>query len=321
MFLKILKEIEKYSNIVIARHIGVDPDAMASEIALRDTIKLNYPEKNVYAVGTGGAKFKFLGSLDNPEIKYEETLLITVDVPDKKRVDCIKMDDFKQIIKIDHHPFIEKFSDLEYIDEKASSVCQIIMEMIYELNLKSSNEIMEKLFLGLVSDTNRFLFSNSTYKTFEIVSRVIKDYNLDIASLYYPLYERPLNEIKLFGYEAENMNLTKNGVGYFIVTNDILKKFNVDVAASGNMINNFNNVKELLVWIGITEDTKNKLYKVNIRSRGPIINEIAEKYNGGGHKLASGAKLYNKEDIEKIINDLDNECLKYIKEEGLKYED
>ena len=47
---QIIKKIKEYDNIVIARHIGPDPDALASEIALRDIIKLTYPKKNVFAV-------------------------------------------------------------------------------------------------------------------------------------------------------------------------------------------------------------------------------------------------------------------------------
>ena len=61
MFKKIYKKIEEYDTIVIARHIGVDPDALASQLALRDSIKLSFPKKNVYAVGNSVAKFKYFG--------------------------------------------------------------------------------------------------------------------------------------------------------------------------------------------------------------------------------------------------------------------
>ena len=316
MFINILEKIKEYDNIVIARHIGVDPDAMASQIGLRDAILENFPNKNVYAVGTGGAKFKFLGSLDELETDPKESLLIILDVPDKKRVDVLNIDDFKYKIKIDHHPYIETFCDIEYIDEKASSASEILIEFIYSMKLKATKSIMETLFLGLVSDTNRFMFKNTSSKTFKIVSDLVKDYKIDIADLYYPLYERPLKEIRLLGYESENMKLTKNGVGYIIIMNDILKKYNVDVASSGNMINNFNYIKEVYVWLAITEDVKNNLFKINIRSRGPVINKIAEKYNGGGHKLASGAKVYSMEEVNNLINDLDLETSKYLKEIG-----
>ena len=64
MFKKIYKKIEEFDTIVIARHIGPDPDALASEIALRDSIKLTYPNKNVYAVGYPASRFKYLGNID-----------------------------------------------------------------------------------------------------------------------------------------------------------------------------------------------------------------------------------------------------------------
>ena len=316
MFKKILKEIKKYDSIVIARHIGVDPDAMASQVGLRDAILNTFPEKKVYAVGTGGAKFSFLGKLDHFDGDYSKTLLIVLDTPDRKRVDSADIDNFAYTIKIDHHPFMEKFCDLELVDDKASSACELVMRMIYDTKLEATKRVMEVLYLGLVSDTNRFMFNNSSYTTFDIVSKVIKDYNLDISSLYSPLYMRPLAEMRLFGYMSESMQVTDYGVGYIEVSDEVLKKYGVDVASSGNMINNFNYIEEVLVWLAITEDTKNGIFKINIRSRGPVINTIAEKYNGGGHKLASGARVTIKEDVYKLINDLNEACRKYIEELG-----
>lgn len=316
MFKKIFKEIKKYDSIVIARHIGVDPDAMASQVGLRDAIRNTFPDKKVYAVGAGGAKFTFLGKLDHFDGDYSKTLLIVLDTPDKKRVDCSEIDNFAYKIKIDHHPFMEKFCDLELVDDKASSACELVIRMIYDTKLEATKNVMETLYLGLVSDTNRFMFNNSTATTFEAVSKIIKDYDLDISKLYAPLYMRPLSEIRLFGYMSENMQVTENGVGYIKITEDVLKKYNVDVASSGNMINNFNYIEEVLVWLAITEDTKNGIFKINIRSRGPIINTTAEKYNGGGHKLASGARVTTLEEADSLIKELDLVCSKYIEELG-----
>lgn len=312
MFRKIYKAIKKYDNIVIARHIGVDPDAMASQVALRDAIMNTFPNKKVYAVGNGGSKFSYLGKLDHYDGNYTDTLLIVLDTPDKKRVDFTDINNFAYKIKIDHHPYVETFCDIELIDDTSSSTCQLIMEMIYKTKLKANKEIMEKLYLGLVSDTNRFMFNNSTTSTFLIVSKVIKDYKLDISKLYEDLYMRPLNEVRLQGYIGENMKITENGVGYIKITDEILTKFGADVASGGNMINNFNYIDEVLVWLAITEDKKNEIIKINIRSRGPIINKVAERYNGGGHKLASGAKVMTMDEADNLIKDLDYVCEKYI---------
>ena len=312
MFRKIYKAIKKYDNIVIARHVGVDPDAMASQIGLRDSILATFPKKNVLAVGNGGGKFSYLGKLDHYDGDGKNTLLIVLDTPDQKRVDCNNVDQFEYRIKIDHHPFVESFCDIELVNDKSSSTCELIMEMIYKTKLKATKEIMEKLYQGLVSDTNRFMFNNTTASTFSIVSRVVKDYGLSVFELHADLYMRPLKEIRLQGYMAQNMKVTEYGVGYIKITEEVLNDFGVDVASGGNLINNFNYIEEILVWLAITEDTKNNIIKINIRSRGPVINTIAEKYNGGGHRMASGAKVMIMDEAENLIQDLDDACKRYL---------
>lgn len=312
MFRKIYKTIKKYNTIVIARHIGVDPDAMASQIGLRDAILATFPEKKVYAVGNGGGKFSYLGKLDHYDGDGTDALLIVLDTPDKKRVDCNNIDQFSYRIKIDHHPFVETFCDIEIVNDKSSSTCELIMNMIYETKLKANRKIMEKLYQGLVSDTNRFMFSNTTESTFSIVSRVIRDYHFNVFELHADLYMRPITEIRLQGYIGQNMKITDNGVGYIKITEEVLNNFGADVASGGNLINNFNYIEEVLVWLVITEDVKNDLIKINIRSRGPVINTVAEKYNGGGHKLASGAKVMTMDEADALIRDLDDVCKVYL---------
>ena len=85
-----------------------------------------------------------------------------------------------------------------------------------------------------------------------------------------------------------NYQITENKVGYLIINDDILKEFNVDAATPGNMINSFNHINEMLVWVTATLDKELGTYRVSIRSRGPIINEIAANHGGGGHMFASG---------------------------------
>ena len=140
----------------------------------------------------------------------------------------------------------------------------------------------------------------------------MKEYQLDLPTLYSLLYMRPLHEVRLQGYMAQNMKVTENGVGYIKITEDVLNQYQADVASAGNMINNFNYIDEVLVWLAVTEDKKNDIIKINIRSRGPVINTIAERYNGGGHKLASGAKVSTMDEVDCLIDDLDNACLNYI---------
>lgn len=320
MFKKIYKEIKKYDTIVIARHIGVDPDAMASQIGLRDSIRLTFPNKKVMAVGTGSAKFRYIGNLDKLE-KVSNALLIITDTPDKKRVDIQSFEGFDKIIKIDHHPFIEEFCDLELIEDTASSAAEIVMELIKNTKLECNTEIAKTLFIGLAADSNRFLFNSCTPKTFSLVSYFLDEYKFNMNETYQRMYARPLKEVRLEGYISSNMEVTDNGVGYIKITDDIINKFKVDSASAGNMVNNFNFIEEILVWSTITEDVKNGLVRISIRSRGPEINQVAEQYNGGGHKFASGAKVATFEEAMMLINDLDKTTKKYIEDNKLEKED
>ncbi len=313
MYNKIIDKIKEYDNIVITRHIGVDPDALCSQLALRDSIRLTYPEKKVLAIGTGSQKFTHFGRLDKYE-KLDNALLIVCDTPDKKRVDTAVLDDYSYVIKIDHHPFIESFGGLEVIEDDKTSACEIIMKIIEDTELKCSKEIAELLYMGLVSDSNRFLFNSATSNTFQRVANYLRDYDFDLSSIYNKLYLRPLSEVILEGYISLNMKVTENKLGYVIITNDIINEYGVDSASAGNMINDFNYIKEIIVWATITEDVKNNQYRISIRSRGPEINKIAEKHNGGGHKMASGVKCKSLDEALSVMRDLDNELKIYNEE-------
>ena len=115
---------------------------------------------------------------------YDDSLLIVLDTPDIKRVDGLDPTRFKRKIKIDHHPIVDKYCDIECVDDEASSASQLVMELVFNTPLKLNQTEEEKLYIGLISDTNRFLYSYTTDKTFSVVSRLLKETNIDITSIY-----------------------------------------------------------------------------------------------------------------------------------------
>lgn len=312
IYRRIYKEIKKYPVIVIARHIGADPDALGSQFALRELIKNKFPSKQVYAIGNPSNRFKFMGGLDKiDEIDYENVLLIVLDTPDIKRIDGVELDKYKHIVKIDHHPIVDLYGDIELVDENSSSTCQLILEFIFANRLCINNEIAKNLYLGIVSDTGRFMHGYTTGRTFELVNKLLKVSKLDFTTLYEPLYMRPLEEIRFQGYIYKNMEVTENGTAYIKITEDLLKEYGVDSASAGNIISELKFVNEILIWVFFSEDKKSNLIRANIRSRGPYINGIASIYGGGGHKLASGARLVSWKQANDLVNDLDELAKKY----------
>ncbi len=306
IYKQIFKVIKKYDTIVIARHIGADPDALGSQFALKEIILKTFPNKKVYAVGNPASRFKFFGNnekIDN--IDTTKGLLIVLDTPDIKRIDGVSLNNFEYVIKMDHHPIIDKYANIELIDEDSCSTSQLILEFIFNNKIEINKEIGEKLYLGIVGDTDRFLHDYTSSKTFSLVTRLLEETNIDFTSLYKVLYQRPISEIRFEGYIYQNLILTENGVAYIKIIDRKLKKFGVDSAAAGNMINDLKFVNEIIVWVFLTEDIKSNLIRANIRSVGPYINDVATKFGGGGHKYASGVKLKTWDDSDKLINELD----------------
>ena len=306
IYKQIFKVIKKYDTIVIARHIGADPDALGSQFALKEIILKTFPNKKVYAVGNPASRFKFFGNnekIDN--IDTTKGLLIVLDTPDIKRIDGVSLNNFEYVIKMDHHPIIDKYANIELIDEDSCSTSQLILEFIFNNKIEINKEIGEKLYLGIVGDTDRFLHDYTSSKTFSLVTRLLEETNIDFTSLYKVLYQRPISEIRFEGYIYQNLILTENGVAYIKIIDRKLKEFGVDSAAAGNMINDLKFVNEIIVWVFLTEDIKSNLIRANIRSVGPYINDVATKFGGGGHKYASGVKLKTCDDSDKLINELD----------------
>lgn len=312
IYKRIYKEIKKYNKIVIARHIGADPDALGSTLGLREVIKNTFPEKQVYVVGTPANKHKYIGEIDTfNESMYEDSLLIVLDTPDIKRVDGVDPMRFKSRIKIDHHPLVDKYCDIELIDEDASSASQLVLELIFHTKLKLNKSGAEKLFIGIVGDTNRFLYYYSSSRTFYLVSRLLREADIDITDLYEPMYLRSIEEKRLQSYVINNINITENGLGYIMIDQDTLDELKTDAATMTNVVNDLTYITEMISWVVFAYDKNNKNIRASIRSRGPIINEVAAKYNGGGHIYASGARLSSFDEAKDMVEDLDLVCKKY----------
>lgn len=311
---RIYKEIKKHKRIVLARHIGPDPDALGSTLGLKEIILNTFPNKEVYVVGTPAAKHKYLGELDIfDESLYEDSLLIVLDTPDIKRVDGVDPTRFKKKIKIDHHPIVDEYCDIEYVVDNASSASELVIELVYNTPLKMNKEGAEKLYIGLISDTNRFLYSYTNERTFYLVSWLLKKTNIDITSLYKKMYIMPIGEKKLQAYVILNMSITDNKLGYLVLDQEKLDELETDAATMTNIVNYLNYTEEMISWVICAYDKNTDKIRASIRSRGPVINEVATHYNGGGHIYASGARLNDYNEVDSLIKELDKVCEEYNK--------
>ncbi|WP_010678408.1 DHH family phosphoesterase [Bacillus timonensis] len=309
MIQTILKNINEFDNIIIHRHVRPDPDAYGSQGGLAEILKASFPTKNVYVVGEDEPSLLFLKEMDViPDRVYEGALVIVCDTANQGRISDQRYRLGEKIIKIDHHPNEEPYGDLLWVDTDASSCSEMIYELYREgkkQGLTLSKEAARLLFAGIVGDTGRFLFPSTNPKTFTYAGELIK-YGFHFPGVYESLYKTKENVARLSGYVYQNYKVTKDGVGSMVISNKILNEYNVTPTEASQLVSNLGNIENIKVWVFFVEE--NNQIRVRFRSKGPVINGVAKKYNGGGHPLASGATIYSWQEVDEVIADLQEVC-------------
>lgn len=306
---EILKEIERYETIIIHRHVRPDPDAYGSQCGLGEILKTSFPEKKVYLVGKEEESLNYLKRLDTiSDEMYNGALVIVCDTANQARICDQRYHMGDKLIKIDHHPNEDQYGDLMWVDEDASSVSEMIYEFYLfgkDKGLKLSDEAARLLFAGIVGDTGRFLFASTTEKTFSYAGELIH-YDFSRTRLFNDMYDVSENVVRLNGYVLQNFEILENGTGKMVITKEILKEFGTTAAEASLLVSALGSVKGVKAWVFFIEEDKE--IRVRIRSKGPVINGIARKYNGGGHPLAAGASIYSWDKVNEVVNDLEELC-------------
>lgn len=303
---EIISKIEAYDNIAIYRHVNPDFDAFGSQLGMYDLIKTTYPNKKVYVCGDFSSDLveKYTVEINNQPIDYhQDVLAIILDTANQERIDDENYRKCKEIIKIDHHIVVDSFGNINYEDSCASSASQLVARLYKDNdNLKLSKDGAAALYLGIIGDTSRFLYRNTDERTFDVCSALVKT-GIDIVEIYNRIYLRSASELAVNKFILNNYQY-QDGIAYYILKDEDLKMLNISREKGSNFVNLLSGIEEFKVWMAITQNVVDNNWRVSIRSRDVAVNEVAAKYNGGGHMLASGAKLRDLSELSNLLNDL-----------------
>ncbi|MDD4069922.1 MAG: bifunctional oligoribonuclease/PAP phosphatase NrnA [Candidatus Izemoplasmatales bacterium] len=303
---QILEKIKEFNRIIIHMHIRPDGDCYGAGFGLKNIIKESFPEKEVYVVGESAEYVDFVGTPDIIEDDmFKDALSIVVDTASKDRVSDQRFNLAKYVIKIDHHIPIEEYGDLIYVDTTRPATAQIILEFYlqFQEELKLNMEAAKALYTGIVTDTGRFRFRSVTGDTFIAVAHLL-NYGLDFVDILTRLSQKSESLMKLQGYVLLNFQKTENGVAYIKMTPDVIERFDVSLEEATSLVNELSTLEDCPVWILFAE-YENNIVRARLRSKGPAINELANKYNGGGHAQACGANLGTWDKTEELLKDAD----------------
>ncbi|HGA3416236.1 TPA: bifunctional oligoribonuclease/PAP phosphatase NrnA [Streptococcus agalactiae] len=303
IFQQILDKIKEYDTIIIHRHMRPDPDALGSQIGLRDIIRHNFPKKKVLATGFDEPTLAWIAKMDQvTDQDYQGALVVVTDTANTPRIDDERYKKGDFLIKIDHHPNDEVYGDLSYVDTNASSASEIVTDFALSCDLLLSTSAARVLYNGIVGDTGRFLYPATTSKTLKIASK-LREFDFDFSAMARQMDSFPFKIAKLQGFIFEQLKVDKNGAACVTLTQEDLKRFDVTDAETAAIVGVPGKIDIVESWAIFVEQSDGH-YRVRLRSKSHIINEIAKRHNGGGHPLASGANSYSLEENQAIYQEI-----------------
>lgn len=312
MYKEIWKKIEQYDSIVIFGHVNPDGDCYGSQLGLKNAILDNYKDKKVYVLGTGLPQFfDLIGPMDEIEDDViSSSLAIVLDVANMARIEDQRFSLAKEIIKIDHHLFQESFGVIELINNDKIAACEIVAELIIANNGKLSKESARPLFLGIVTDSGRFVYEPTSYETFETVSKLLAT-GFDFHELYNILYAVDEETLRFKGYIFLNYKKTEHGVAYLKISKETCHEFNVNFNKAASLVNSIGDLKGSPIWVFFAESDEG-LVRVELRSKGYSVQPTAVRFGGGGHLQASGCRLESLDQADLVLKDLDEVLAKGV---------
>ncbi len=302
LYKKIIETINKYEKFLIISHDFPDGDCLGSQLAFFELLKILNKKVTMYSGSEIPYQYSFLPNITLLESDFEKIsnsfldkscVCICLDCADERRV-SLDMAKVKQsaaiLINIDHHPGNTMFGDINIVDSKKSATAEILYEFFVSgfADLINYNIALD-IYTGILTDTGRFQYENTTHNVHKIVSHLL-EFGIIPSNVFTHIYENePLTRFKLLEVVLKRIKLDsgKKIVYSYILQRD-LKQLGLPFSANDGVIELLRSVSGARVAALIKEVGKKK-YKVSLRSTDTSysVSELAAKFGGGGHKMAA----------------------------------
>lgn len=294
--------VRRHQTFLLMRHVRPDADGMGSQLGLADALTRMGKTVHVVIASPLPPRYRFLDP--------DRTIIQNFEAPGTKyrNVDAIlvldtgtwnQLGEFGDFMKgmtvpkavVDHHRTQDDLGGLAFVDTTAEATGRLAHEIIRALGAPLSPAAANHLFMALATDTGWFRHANTSAATFELAGELVKA-GANPTPLYERLYEAaPLARLKLTGVALERLQTRANGrIAYTEVK---LADYAATGAVPGDTEELINHPRSIdgvdLAMIFIEQSDGGT--KVSFRSRSADVSKLAEQFQGGGHKLASGARL------------------------------
>jgi bifunctional oligoribonuclease and PAP phosphatase NrnA len=298
-FAEIGNIIRTYQRFVVISHVRPDGDALGSQLALGLSLELLGKTVAIWNEDGLLEKYGFLpggARLTRPPTDPQDfDVAIALDTATQSRLGtpAASVRAAKKWINIDHHISNPGYGDLVVIDPNSPATGQILFELIKDQQLPMNVAIAENLFVAISTDTGSFQYPNTNTRTFEIGAELVRA-GVNVGRVSQLLYENyPRRRIELLRELLATMQFSAGGkIASFSLSLKMAADLNVKAEDNEGLIDHIRAIQGVIVAIFFEELTDGRV-RVSMRSKSNQVDvsAICQKFGGGGHKLAAGARV------------------------------
>ena len=298
-FEEIGQALRENQRFAVLSHVRPDGDALGSQLALGLSLKKLDKELHIWNEDGMLEKYSFLPQAElliKPPGEPEDVdVIVALDTAIQNRLGTTlqAVKSSKLCINIDHHPSNPGYGDLVHIDPKAPATGQILFELIKSQKLPIDSAIAENLYVAISTDTGSFQYPNTTARTFEIAAELVRA-GVDIGRVSQLIYENyPRRRVELLRDLLGTMRFEANDrVASFSLSLGMAGKLGILPEDNEGLIDHLRAIRGVVVAVFFEELPDGKV-RVSMRSKSEKVNvcAICEKFGGGGHVLAAGARV------------------------------
>jgi phosphoesterase RecJ-like protein len=291
--------LREHHRFAVLSHVRPDGDALGSQLALALSLQLLGKDVTVWNEDGLLEKYSFLPGGERltqpPPEPQDFDVAVALDTATQNRLGTAgeSVRHAKTWINIDHHPSNPGYGDLVYIDPASPATGQILFELIKSERLPIDGAIAENLFVAISTDTGSFQYPKTTARTFEIGAELVRG-GLDVGRVSQFLYENyPRRRAELLRELLGTMRFEANGqIASFSLSLKVAAELGVRPEDNEGLIDHLRAIHGVIVAVFFEELAEGKV-RVSMRSKNEEVDvsAICQKFDGGGHKLAAGARV------------------------------
>ena len=292
--------IKRYDCFLITTHVRADGDGIGSEVALYHALKGMGKSVSIANDSPIPQIYKFIipgtGMYIHPELSQDRAeVVFTLDCPTLDRLGKIQgiIPEDAVIINIDHHISNERFGKINWVSEEMCATGEIILHLLKGGNINITPDMATALYVAIVTDTGRFTHSNTTPEALRMAAFLIERGARHVEISKHVYNTNPYNLVKLNALALNTVNLhAGNRIATLWLTRKMLGETGINPIDTQEFADIPISIDGVIVGVLLREMTEPNWIKVSLRSRnGFNVNNIANKFGGGGHKYAAGCEI------------------------------